>query len=40
LQRATAKTDALIKEYQDWKAITISTDFDLPPTTTIQENIS
>lgn len=28
LQRATTKTDALIKEYQDWKAITISTDFD------------
>lgn len=28
LQRATAKTDALKKEYQDWKAITISTDFD------------
>jgi NAD(P)-dependent dehydrogenase (short-subunit alcohol dehydrogenase family) len=28
LQRAIAKTDALTKEYQDWKAITISTDFD------------
>lgn len=28
LQRATTKTNALIKEYQDWKAITISTDFD------------
>ncbi|RZK16167.1 MAG: short-chain dehydrogenase/reductase, partial [Pedobacter sp.] len=28
LQRATVKTDALTKEYQDWKAITISTDFD------------
>jgi len=27
LQRATTKTDALIKEYQDWKAITISTDY-------------
>jgi len=27
LQRATNKTDALIKEYQDWKAITISTDY-------------
>ncbi|KQR67685.1 SDR family NAD(P)-dependent oxidoreductase [Pedobacter sp. Leaf176] len=27
LQRATAKNDALIKEYQDWKAITISTDY-------------
>jgi len=28
LQRAITKTDALTKEYQDWKAITISTDFD------------
>ncbi|WP_231491738.1 SDR family NAD(P)-dependent oxidoreductase [Pedobacter sp. Leaf170] len=28
LQRATAKTDALTKEFKDWKAITISTDFD------------
>ncbi|UKT65572.1 SDR family NAD(P)-dependent oxidoreductase [Pedobacter mucosus] len=28
LQRATAKNEALTKEYQDWKAITISTDFD------------
>ena len=27
LQRAIAKTDALTKEYQDWKAITISTDY-------------
>jgi len=27
LQRATTKTDALIREYQDWKAITISTDY-------------
>jgi len=27
LQRASAKTEALTKEYQDWKAITISTDF-------------
>ncbi|WP_316829561.1 SDR family NAD(P)-dependent oxidoreductase [Pedobacter aquatilis] len=27
LQRATAKTQALTKEYQDWKAITISTDY-------------
>ena len=26
-QRANTKTDALIKEYQDWKAITISTDY-------------
>lgn len=28
LQRAITKTDTLAKEYQDWKAITISTDFD------------
>ncbi|MCX2476133.1 SDR family NAD(P)-dependent oxidoreductase [Pedobacter sp. MC2016-05] len=28
LHRAIIKTDALTKEYQDWKAITISTDFD------------
>jgi len=28
LTRATTKTQALTKEYQDWKAITISTDFD------------
>jgi len=28
LQRATMKMEALTKEYQDWKAITISTDFD------------
>ncbi|TCC98112.1 SDR family NAD(P)-dependent oxidoreductase [Pedobacter frigidisoli] len=27
LQRATTKNDALIKQYQDWKAITISTDY-------------
>ncbi|RYD76149.1 MAG: SDR family NAD(P)-dependent oxidoreductase, partial [Sphingobacteriales bacterium] len=27
LQRAITKTDALAKEYQDWKAITISTDY-------------
>jgi len=27
LQRATTKTEALTKEFQDWKAITISTDF-------------
>ncbi|MCX3265434.1 SDR family NAD(P)-dependent oxidoreductase [Pedobacter agri] len=27
LQRAMVKTDALTKEYQDWKAITISTDY-------------
>ncbi|PWS33607.1 SDR family NAD(P)-dependent oxidoreductase [Pedobacter paludis] len=27
LARASAKTEALTKEYQDWKAITISTDF-------------
>ncbi|RZK63909.1 MAG: SDR family NAD(P)-dependent oxidoreductase [Pedobacter sp.] len=27
LQRAIAKTEALTKEYQDWKAITISTDY-------------
>ena len=28
LQRAITKTNALTKEYHDWKAITISTDFD------------
>jgi len=27
LARASARTEALTKEYQDWKAITISTDF-------------